>query len=145
LIESIQAGRASLDARLVGLDEAAMIRPGVQGEWSVKDLLAHLVFWEGGMVENLKRAVRGEVPQYPSGELDDINAQVFAENRQRPLEAVLAESRQSFEALLAQVQGLPEEDLIDPGRFAWTEGKPLWEYIAGESFEHIREHLQDLP
>jgi hypothetical protein len=34
-----------------------------------------------------------------------------------------------------------EEDLIDPQRFTWAKGVPLWRYVAGDTYEHYLEHI----
>jgi hypothetical protein len=33
-----------------------------------------------------------------------------------------------------------EEELISPQRFAWTQGSPLWQLVAGDTYEHYQEH-----
>ena len=38
--------RAELLAAIGGLDEAALDRKGVIGEWSIKNVLAHIAAWE---------------------------------------------------------------------------------------------------
>jgi hypothetical protein len=43
--------------------------------------------------------------------------------------------------MLAAVKAMTDEDLTDPHRFAWTDGKPLWQFIASETYEHILEHI----
>lgn len=144
LIDAVRTERARLDALLAGASEAQMTHPGVQDEWSVKDMVAHLTFWEQGMVDNLKRALRSEEFQFPSGELDDINAQVFAENQHRSLDDILADSRQVSQELLEQLQAFSDEDLLEPVRLDGDESMPLWQYIAMESSEHYQEHMGDI-
>jgi hypothetical protein len=47
LIEAIRSERAELEALWAGATEEQMTRrPGPQADWSVKDLIAHLVSWE---------------------------------------------------------------------------------------------------
>jgi hypothetical protein len=63
---------------------------------------------------------------------------------------VLAESKQVFERLLLLVSLLPEDDLLAPHRFDryvvpfWKESQALWKCIAGDSYEHYREHRQSI-
>ena len=42
LLAAMERERAKLDALLEGLTPARMVEPGVVGEWSVKDVMAHL-------------------------------------------------------------------------------------------------------
>jgi uncharacterized protein DUF1706 len=39
------------------------------------------------------------------------------------------------------IQAIPEEDLISSQRFAWTKGSPLWQLVAGDTYEHYQEHI----
>jgi hypothetical protein len=42
------------------------------------------------------------------------------------------------------VQAMPEDDLINPGRFAWSQGRPLWLLVAGDTYEHYQEHIAQI-
>jgi uncharacterized protein (TIGR03083 family) len=147
IIQAIETGRQQLEALWAGATEAQMTTlPGPQADWSVKDLIAHLTYWEQTMLGNVGRLLRGE--DLPGGEtppredIDTVNARVLNENRERPLADVLAAFRQSREQVIERVRGLPEDDL--ERRFAWLHHEPLHTYIAGDTFEHYQDHLSDL-
>jgi len=42
------------------------------------------------------------------------------------------------------IQAMSEEDLFNSGRFAWAEGEPLWQVIAGDTYEHYQEHQKQI-
>ena len=46
LLEWIAASRAELDAVIAPFTDAQMTVPGAEGELSVRDLLAHVSWWE---------------------------------------------------------------------------------------------------
>ncbi|HEY7343619.1 MAG TPA: DinB family protein [Ktedonobacterales bacterium] len=117
LLEMIQSARAGWEALLAGIPEAWMTEPGVEGEWSIKDIIAH-ISW--GEQENLGVAQAHAVVGSELWQLseDERNARVFEQNRHRELGDVLAESRQTFRRYLEAVAALSEEDLNDPSRFA---------------------------
>ena len=75
---------------------------------------------------------------------------LFRENQHRPLEEVLSFSQQAFHHLLAVVQSLPEEELtanspsFKPLLPAYWPDEPLWETIAGDSYEHYHQHFPDI-
>jgi hypothetical protein len=144
LIELIRTERSSLEIVVGRLSEAQMVQAGAQGEWSVKDLLAHVTFWEQRLLAWLEVA-RGEgaTPPEPVStdeEVDRLNAQVFATNHGRPLSEVLAEFGQSGEQVVSAVEACSEADLTEPGRFGWLEGEPLWRQVSMDTFGHYREH-----
>ena len=46
LLDRLRTERAQWEALLTDIDEARMTQPGVEGEWSVKDIVAHVTFYE---------------------------------------------------------------------------------------------------
>ena len=145
LIEAITTGRRKFEDTLSQLDEDKMTLPGLESGWSVKDVLVHIQVWEARMVRWLGDSQRGEIPQMlPPGmtwdDLDQMNEETYLENRDKPLTDVLAEFHQSFPQALDMVKGISEVDLIDPDRFEWREGKPLWFIVAANTFWHYEEH-----
>ncbi len=147
----MQQEHAALEALLTRLDTAQMTQPGVYGELAVKDVLAHIAAWQGMEVSWLHTSLRGvPVVRYASGyELADddgdvvtdrLNAHIFAENRDKPVAAGLDDLRTTHTDLLALVQTLSDDDLQSPQRFDWWDGEPIWTSIAGNSYEHVREH-----
>src|SRR5947209_12785508 len=55
VIEQLQAARAALLTAIEGLSDDVMLRPGVVGMWSIKDVLAHLSAWESELVTALSQ------------------------------------------------------------------------------------------
>ena len=86
-----------------------MTEPGVAGEWSVKDIVAHLNSFERWYADRLHEALRGEVytpTEFDWLPFDERNERVFQQNRHRPLADVLAESRQAkLQQELQSMQG----------------------------------------
>ena len=147
LLTNMRTGRERLAAALAQMDEARMVDPALYGLWSVKDLLAHLGFWEHYIVAAYRTLRRGDVPDPRPDEtsLDAINARVLAEYKSHPMANVQREEEDAYRALLSLAESAPEDDLFDPHRFAWTQGHPLAELIGNNTYEHYDEHLQDLP
>jgi hypothetical protein len=142
----IQAGREEITSLWSDIDEAEWLkRPGPQEDWSIKDLIAHLTFWERHMIGNVQVLLRGENPPYVSQELDAINERVFLENKDRHLADILQDFDASLKNVLATVDRLTDDDINNPQRFAWTQGEPLLEMIAADTYDHYRDdHLDDV-
>ncbi len=144
LIKTLRTERARWDALLEQVDAAQMDVPGVCGEWSVKNIAAHLAAWERRPVawlEAIRNGTRPQPPPWPedlAGD-DPINAWIFEANRHRPWREVLDESRQVSEQLLALLQSVSYQDL-DMSRFEWLGGSSLADSIACNSYAHYREH-----
>ncbi len=135
---------AAYEASLSGLSETQLVEPRTCGEWSGKDVIAHVSWYEREMVGFLsQRALIGS--NLWSLPLEGRNAAIRAANRERPLADVLVEASQVHKQLIDLLAGLSDDDLLDPGRFAEmpTDWIP-WELIASNTCEHYPEHAHDL-
>jgi hypothetical protein len=130
LLDDLQAEQAQWEALLRDIGEDHMTRPGVAGDWSIKDIVAHLTGWRRRTVGRFQAALRHEpepLPPWPPHLQtdDEINAWIYAANRDCPLTDVLRESREVFQQLVETLDAFPAADLLDPARFPWMEGEPL--------------------
>ena len=143
-LDLVRNGRAEWDALIEQIDKARMTEPGVEGEWSLKDIIAHVTWYEREMVSVVQaRALVGsDLWGLP---LEARNAGVFAEILNRPLPEVLAETYTVFQQLMAGLQTLTDEDLNEASRFAEMplEWKP-WQVIASNTYEHYPDHIQPI-
>jgi uncharacterized protein (TIGR03083 family) len=142
LLEAIRKEREAFEIAFAGLTAEQMIAPGVMGEWSVKDILGHVAMWESRLVTILYSIERDVAPKMLHGpvEADRVNAESYAEQRDRPLERILSDFHAVHGQLLKRLDSVKERDLTDPKRFTWMEGEPLEKLIASDTFEHYGEH-----
>ncbi len=147
-LERIEQERQSWEQLLAEVGEERMQEPGVAGDWSFKDVVAHLNGWRILTLARLEAAQHGRDPVPPpwpahldeddDGDLDAINDWIYQTNRERSLQDVLSEYGQSFDQMRAAVAAISEEDLTEPGRFPWLGGHALWEVLDG-TFGHLHE------
>ncbi|MGE5333176.1 MAG: ClbS/DfsB family four-helix bundle protein [Nitrososphaerota archaeon] len=129
-----QRGREAhqqLEALLASLTEQQMTQPGVTGDWSVKDHLAHLTWW-GRRVITVLNGGADPLDAMPGGEKseDEINANVYAANRDRPLADVRADFETTHRDMQTLIASVSDETL------AKREG-----WISGNSDYHYNEHM----
>ena len=144
LLEVMRAARLNWEALLAEAGEARLTEPGVEGDWSLKDIIAHITYFETWAADNVMAFRRGE-PQPPAEykglDLDEENARIYERLRAKPLPQVLQESQASFQRSIEAVQGLRDEDLYDP-EFTrvpdadWT----VFDLVEGDTFEHYNDH-----
>ena len=113
----------------------------VAGEWTVKDIIAHVTWGDREMVGVLKkRALVGSelwnVPQ------QERNTAVWMQNRDRSLEEVLSDADTVYSQLEQELGTVSDEELNQAGYFREmpAEWKP-WQVIASNTFEHYPEHV----
>lgn len=150
LLDTMRNGYAAFEAFLSPLDERQWTTPGVNGDWSIKDVLVHLTTWQERMARRLEGIARGEdMARFEPAitneeEMNRFNDATFIANRARPLAEVQTAFRASFQHLLTAVEALDESVLFEKERFAWLKGEPLWTNVGGNSFWHYEEHTQTI-
>lgn len=132
--ERMRAEHARLDALLASFSDEEIVQPGQFGEWSAKDMLAHITFWEQRLIAYVNGAKESLVQpdEDEQAAIDRINAEVLATNRDRPLAEVRAAFDASYQEALELAESLSAEDLAD---------EVLYNLLAGDTFEHYREHI----
>ncbi len=143
LLTALDEGRERFLETIEGLSNAAMLESGVNAQWSVKDILAHLAMWEAELVKLLWQARQARTPNtvhFGSESVDELNAKWHQLNRERTLERVLEDFHGVRLQTIRWVEAFSERDLLDANSYDWLDGTPLWQWIANDSFEHEAEH-----
>lgn len=136
------------EAFLDQIGPARMDQPGVNGDWSMKDIVAHLTGWNRWLVIRLQAAQRGEIeppspwPARLKSE-DDINAWIYEANLEFSVREVIDEMHQVFQHLINVIESLPDDVRIEPEwRLVWLGDE---RFPAGEFFDHFRDdHESDV-
>lgn len=128
--------------RIAPLPDDQLAQQGAQGDWSVKDVMAHTAWWERRMLRWIEHGFGGDPPEPMSwGDVDRVNATTYEANRDRPLADVRAEWEATHAAMDSRVASLSDDDVARPDRFPFLEGEPLWIPIAHNTFDHYPRHL----
>jgi hypothetical protein len=144
LLAEIEAQRGRLLKQLARLSPTDLAAPGVVGEWSAKDVVAHLTAWEQMFLGWYQGGVRGETPAVPAAgyawrDIDRLNNDIYHRHRRRSAGRILEEFDASSAQLVSVVRAIPEAELFVPGRYAWMgERGILWSYIRANSSNHYR-------
>lgn len=141
LSELTEARRAFTDA-LADVDPQLMLTPGLVGEWSARELIAHVGYWAGHAAEALHQAELNVSETFGDDELevDERNAVVAKVARETEMRTVRQREEAAYEALVTRLQR------ADP---AWLEervayGDTLEQVVRDDGIEHYREHAADL-
>ena len=147
ILTSLEGSREDFLDAIEGFSEEILLQPGVVGEWSVKDLLVHLTRWEAELVKLLWQARQGKSPStvhFSEVAVDEINDRWYQESRTRSLEVALEDFHGVRNQTIRRVEEFNDKDLTDPKRYPWLNDIPLWQWIAGDSFEHEAEHTAQI-
>jgi hypothetical protein len=147
LAEILRTERIQWNALLAQVTPEQMEIPGAVGAWSVKQLVAHLTWYEGAIVEGAESALSTGTfkRRRPEGiSMDEMNARIASESQNRSVTEVLAEADSVFERLLTLIEAVPENLLNDPKILGLPEDMVPWMGVANNSYAHYREHEPDL-
>src|SRR3954454_24668701 len=102
LLHWLQDEYRQWEALLDQIGPARMDQPGVNGQWSIKDLIAHLTGWQPRLISRIQAAQRHEPeppPPWPAHLQadDEINAWIYQANHARSVREVLDESQHAFQ------------------------------------------------
>jgi tetratricopeptide (TPR) repeat protein len=140
LLGLLERAYESQNAWIAGLSDAERNMLGTPEQWSAKDMLAHVTFWQEVTAERLAAARRDEQP-HALGDFQPVNERVFEERRGQSWEQALAGAQRAHAALTEHVRSIDAQLLTDRQRFAWTSGQPLVANILGNGFWHPLEHV----
>jgi hypothetical protein len=144
LLDQIRVEHKYLEETLARLTREQMLLPGVDGDWSVKDAVAHIAAWEQRMIGWVGSHIYGEEPAVPlPWDVDRMNAETFELVKDKPLDEVLKDFRQSYRDSLTLAESLSEEQLQTIYTDTWPMG-PLWTGIAANMNCHYKEHRKDI-
>ncbi len=144
LLDSIQSRRREWNETLAEVAEDRMLESGVAGEWSIKDVIAHVTWWDTQTADMLQTKTLSNVKLWQMPQ-DVRNDAIYIENRDRPLDEIRQESGAAFLWLIASIESLGEDDLTDPSRYRqmpaeWTP----WRVIVANTYAHYYQHLPDI-
>ncbi len=129
---------------------------GVAGQWSVKDIIAHIMSYEQYTADRIAEILHGEAyapaqtqaaleaflekfgyPDFGSPLLGDDgpNAWIVEKYKNVPLEEVVAHEIQAFGAIVSGVEALSEARLDE---------HHLFERVTNNTYEHYHEHSRDI-
>ena len=142
LLDGLAAARDDFLAALADIDPALQTTPGLVGDWSARDLLAHVGYWAGHAAESLHRAEQGELSEFGRDDLsvDDRNEVVTRVARETDYATVASREEGAYEAFVARLTAVDPESLDDRD----ADGDTLEEIIAFDGADHYREHTLDI-
>jgi hypothetical protein len=149
ILAEINLEWATLERLLNRLSEEQMLTPGVTGQWSVKDILAHIVAWEKVMLDRMEGILSEQPLKYPpirnNEDVDHFNHNAFLENREASLSSVQLEFRTIYQGFLTVYDALDEDALTRPVPWDWaSDDLRLWHIIVANTSDHYREHRLEI-
>jgi hypothetical protein len=137
LLKKLDKAWLEIKESYAGLSDSQLAEPGVAGNWSVKDILAHVTTWEEEALKYLPLIVKGGRPPRYSvkyGGIDAFNAQMTEQKRGLSLADVLDQLDETHHRLIAYIQSVPEEQ--------FTRETPFRHRLRLDTYSHYPIHTK---
>jgi len=137
LLKQLDTAWTAFKESYAGLSDSQLTEPGVTGDWSVKDIIAHVTWWEEEALTHLPLILTGGRPPRYSikyGGIDAFNAQMTEQKRGLLLSDVMRQLEDTHRRLIAYVQSAPEEQFTRETRFRRR--------LRLDTYSHYPKHAQ---
>lgn len=118
-----------------GLTESELLEPGVAGAWSVRDIIAHVTWWEAEALQHLPGILEGrKPPRYSTtyGGIDAFNALMAERKQHLSLAEVSREQDETHRRLIALIERAPDEQIT---------GETKWRHrLRLDTYGHYPKH-----
>lgn len=142
LATELATARDAFLAALGDVEPALLDAPGLVGEWSARELVAHMAYWSEHAAAALDHAAQGRLPDFeePGLSVDQRNAEIAREAAGTDLASLRRREVAAFGVLLERLR------TADP---AWFDervgyGDTLAQVIRDDGADHYREHAADI-
>jgi Mycothiol maleylpyruvate isomerase N-terminal domain len=142
IVADLQRERDAFFAALSVVAPESMTTPGLVGEWSAREVIAHLGYWAGHATELIHAVETGGIADVGVDEpsVDEVNATVARVAMSTPLATVRKREAASVDALVERLRIL-EPSLLGE---ALPDGSTLEEGIREDGPDHYRDHAEEL-
>ena len=145
LLKAISVSWAELNEAINSVSKEQLTQPGVQGNWSVKDVMAHIAAWKRLAMDRIQAATTGESLKFPVIKGDDFvdtfNADIYQTHKDQPLDEVITEFHAAYNEFNAQIEALDEELLFQNLPFDWAGNLTYQVLISANTHWHYPEHI----
>ena len=120
LMKKLDKAWEALLESYVGLSDYEMTKATVPGDWTVKDIIAHVTWWEEEALTHLPTILAGGKPQRYSdlyGGIDAFNALMIEQKKNASLSEVLRFRDETHHRLIDFLNTVPEDQFSPKTRF----------------------------
>jgi hypothetical protein len=149
MLSRIHAEWEALADVIYALDEPQILRRD-PGEWSVKDIIAHITAWEKFLILNQFLAMSAaealcvDPAVIERADEDEVNAILFERNRERVLAEVQSDAYETHRWLMSELDKIGEGTLSRPTLCFGPALKPLAQWVALNTYDHYTDHRRTI-
>jgi hypothetical protein len=127
VLERIDRSWTELNEAMAGIAPEDAQRPGISGDWSLKDVYGHIALWDNQAIIEAKRRATGLDPRQIAWQA--LNDEHFTANRDTSYDDQVRAFHQTHAELIETLATLPSVDS---------------DSLPGDTWEHYDEHRTDI-
>jgi hypothetical protein len=142
VVAGLIAFAAAEEEMLLAAAASDIVDSGSERRWSAVPTVAHNTEFKAQQAQRITAVLTGCAPP-TFDEIDHTSPAAYGRYAAPTAVAVARESRQVTASLLDGVRALTDDDLVDPSRHPWLNGRSLWVQLIVRGFWHPTGHVAD--
>ncbi len=143
IIADLEYGREQLFQAIQGLSRREMTQIPIYDDWTVKDVLAHIIGWDQWTLEILPLILQDQADQIMPVDPDSLNAQTLRTWRNKSLDEVLTTIKSTHRQILEVIAGLDHKE-IDMRHRRGDRIITIRSYVINIMIDHERQHAEEI-
>lgn len=147
VLDCLREERLLFDRLVAEVGPKRMDLPGAMGDWTFRDLIAHLTAWWRRELGCLLAICHGEPPMpHPNpAEVELVNRWVYYTQHDRPLAQLLRDVDEVWEQFEQAIQAIPKPVLLQAAPFPRYDREPLGARVLSDFVDHYHnDHEADV-
>ncbi len=144
LLKRLARSYARLEALLGRMTPAQTLERNTVGDWSVKDVLAHLIAHEQRALQELQYAQRDEQLPIDHSQNDQFNAQAVADGQPLTFDELFRKWKQSYQQVVAAVEALSDADFEPSSKVVQALDDSIDGALGNNTYEHYDGHADEI-
>jgi uncharacterized damage-inducible protein DinB len=143
IVSYLEFGRAEVLKSVDGLSHHEMTQIPIFNDWTVKDVLSHIIGWDEWTLESLPLIVQNRADEVAAVNPDTLNQQSLEVWRNKPLSEVLSTIKLTHQQILDIITNLDHKE-IDMRRTRGEQIITIRSYVIDIMVEHERHHAEEI-
>lgn len=139
ILRKMKSSRAATLRLFDRINARMMIKPEIQGRWSIKDVFAHMVAWEKEACKRLDLILSGKSDRIyyyeDSSVMHRFNARVVSKYKPLSMNQLLKEAAEIRTGLVGRLKEIPLIEIDNSSHL-----HPVSEWLPEFTYKHEQEH-----
>jgi uncharacterized protein (TIGR03083 family) len=143
IISDLEFGRAEILKAVVGLSHHEMTQVPIFDDWTVKDVLCHIIGWDEWTLANLPLILQNRASEISAVNPDTLNQQSLEAWHNKSLSEVLTTISTTHQKIVEIIASLDHKE-IDMRRTRGEQTITIRSYVIDIMVDHERQHAEEI-